>query len=160
MVANDGKFIEANVGKALSALLGNKAVAIRLQDSRSAYHYLPPSPGDFIGVFKGGIPVLIEVKSSSVNTRFTNCRVKDYLKPTQFGYHQMWLKMGGISVFLFHSVLTKELEYWGGAEVLASYSNGWTKNLITSGCKDTSGQLVADIVKNLPIFIEKTKAKG
>jgi len=125
MARNTGKFIEKQVGKALTSMLGKECVAVRLHDTKSAAFFLPPSPADFMGLFKGGIPVIIEAKSSDENTTFTDCRVKDYVKPTQYAYHKMWINMGGVSMFIFHSILTKTVEFWDGKTVLEAYVDKW-----------------------------------
>jgi len=122
---NDGKFIEGQVAKALGQLLGNTAVMTRLYDTKSANAWLPPSPGDFMGVFKDRTPVLIEAKSSDEFTKFKECRLKSFVKPTQYAYNKMWLDTGGVSVFVFHSVVTEEVEFWDGSIILRAYKEGW-----------------------------------
>lgn len=142
MSKNDGKATEKLVGKALTALLGNKAVMTRLYDTKSSAFYLPPSPADFMGIFKGGIPVLIEAKSSDEHLSFTDCRVKDYVVPTQYAYHKMWLRMGGVSVFVFHSLMSEEVEVWDGEQVLRSYKHGWILS-------DEPEEVLAPVVKKV-----------
>lgn len=156
MPRNDGKVIERNIGKALTNILGKEAVAVRLHDTKSAAFFLPPAPADFIGLFKGGIPVLIEAKSSDDKLSFLDCRVKDYVQPTQFAYHKLWLKMGGLSAFLFHSILTDTVEYWDGDVILDAYVNKWSAAQETLGCPQTSGHTVAEIQKTLPLFVSRT----
>jgi len=153
-LSNDGKFIEKNIGEALTNLLGKEAVAVRLHDTKSAAFFLPPSPADFMGIFKGGVPVIIEAKSSDENLSFSDCRVKDYVKPTQFAYHKMWMMMGGVSVFMFHSLLTKEVEYWNGKNVLLGYQKGKIHPLLVPA---KTSHTVKAIGSYLPTFIKLIK---
>ena len=146
-MANDGKEIEKRVGKALTNLLGKGAVMTRLHDTKSAAFFLPPSPGDFMGAVDG-TPVLIECKSGEDKYTFTGCRVKDYVKPTQFAYHKMWVQAGGVSLFIFHSLITNEVEYWNGSTILSAYSYGWSADVEPNHVTDHK-------VKNIQAAIPK-----
>jgi len=150
-LSNDGKFIEKQIGKALTNLLGKEAVATRLHDTKSAAFFLPPSPADFMGIFKGGIPLLLEAKSSDEHLSFKECRVKSYVKPTQYAYHKMWMSMGGVSLFIFHSVLTGEAEYYDGLHVLEAYKDKWDKTLTPH--KTTHS--VKDLEAYIPVMVSR-----
>lgn len=154
-MANDGKFIEKNIGKALTNLLGKEAVVVRLHDTKSAAFFLPPSPADFMGIFKGGIPVLIEAKSSDEHISFTDCNVKEYLKATQYAYHRMWMNQGGMSIFMFHSILTKRVEYWNGKDILAAYRDKWTAGQKVDSGVEKTAHTVKAIEEFLPFFVDK-----
>jgi len=121
---NDGKKIEKAADKAFKALMTEgKCVVVRLHDTKSSTFYLPPSPGDFMGTAMGK-PLLVECKSSDVRHTFAECNIKEYVKPTQFGYTSLWIKQKSTSLFIFHSVITNECEFWRGEDVLKSYSTG------------------------------------
>ena len=123
-VRNNGKAIETAISKVFKKLmLQSKCVIIRLHDTKSAAYYLPPSPGDFMGTAMGK-PLLVECKSSDVRHSFSDCRVKDYVEDIQFGYQKLWLRQKSCSLFVFHSVVTGDCEFWNGKHVLQAYSNG------------------------------------
>jgi len=120
---NDGKKIETATAKAFKKLTAEgKCVMTRLHDTKSAAFFLPPSPGDFMGTAMGR-PVLVECKSSDARSSFSKCSIRDYVKPTQFGYHTLWLKQRSASLFIFHSVITGDCEFWDGKDVLHAYTH-------------------------------------
>lgn len=151
---NTGKVLEKNIGKALTSLLGKEAVAFRLHDTKTAAFFVPPAPADFAGVFKGGIPLLLEAKSSDENLSFLGCNVKKYVKPTQYAYHKLWLKMGGVSIFMFHSILTDQVEYWNGEVILEAYRNRWTAQQKNNPQRvHKTAHTAKAITEHLPIFV-------
>lgn len=119
---NDGKPLEKATAKAFKNLLDNNlAVMCRMYDTTSSGFFLPPSPSDFMGLFKGK-PMIAECKSSDNKHTLADCNLKSYIEPTQYAYHKLWLKQGGLSLFIFHSVPMSVVELWHGSDVLRSYS--------------------------------------
>ena len=158
MARNTGKTIEQSVGKALAGLLGKVCVMVRVQDTKSAAYFLPPTPGDFMGTFMPsgkseglGIPVLIECKSSDHELSLKGCSLRNYVKPTQYSYNTMWAMCGGVSLVMFHSIKTKEVEYWDGAQIMKAYKEGWTDQVVSG----RSGDTPKEIAQGLTAFVYK-----
>lgn len=154
---NDGKKIEDLVGKVLRELRDEgKSLCPRLYDSKSAGGFLPPVPGDFMGMLLKR-PVLIECKSSDRFNSFSDCRLKDFIEPVQYANHKIWLKQGGVSLFIFHAVMTDTVEIWGGGPVLKSYSESTllSPRVPAAAC----GLVKTDLRKHL-IWVMKTFCKG
>jgi len=118
---NDGKQTEKLASEAFKIILSNKeGVFTRLYDTKSSGRFLPPSPGDFMGGCLGKA-VLFECKSSDVKKSFSDCDVKSYVEPTQFGYHKLWLIAGNVGLFLFESIPYKSAELWSSTSVMSMY---------------------------------------
>ena len=148
---NDGKDVEKLTGKTFKTLMSRKkAVVVRLHDTKSAAYFLPPSAGDFMGVAYNR-PILIECKSSEIKHSFADCSVKDYVAPTQFAYHKLWMNQGGLSIFIFHSLPMNTLEVWYGQEVLKAYSTG--KKMTAEG--RAVGFTEKDLIAALEKMVEK-----
>ena len=122
MSKNDGKEIEKWVRDCATE---NHWSLHRLADSKSAGRIIQAQPADYMGVI-AGVPVLLECKSSERFDSFKDCRLKDFIKPTQFASFKMWERNRGCGLFVFHSVFGKNIEIWSSYVILEAYSGGWS----------------------------------
>ena len=146
---SDGKKLEKLIGKALSKSLGSNWVIVRVQDTKGAQYFLPPTPADFMGIVEGGVGILIECKTSEAYECFSFLPCKSLMASTQYAYHRMWVKNGGISLFVHMSEYTGQIQFWDGNDVTCAYVTGWQgqEPLDVSGTtiKDTTEKLVSTI---------------
>ena len=146
MSKNDGSEIEGFVRDVITA---NNWSLHRLYDTKSAGKFLPSQPADFIGVLNG-VPLLLECKSSDRFDTFKDCKLKDFIKPTQYASFTMWEKNGGCGLFVFYSLFGKKIEIWEGGTVRDAYREGWDEThepSCTFKKKDLADKLVAEVEK-------------
>ena len=93
-----------------------KLTYVRLYDTKSARGaYLPQQPGDFI-VCALGKGHLVECKASQEHQSLSSC-LSSNVEVHQAAAHRLWARAGGPCWFLFHSVMTSEIELWPGLMV-------------------------------------------
>jgi hypothetical protein len=89
---------------------------VRLYDTKSARGmFLPEQPGDFIVASPNG-GHLVECKASEEHTSLSSCLAAN-VKEHQAAAHRLWARSGQPCWFLFHSVMSSELELWPGLVV-------------------------------------------
>ena len=100
---------------------------IRLYDTKSARgKFLPPQPGDFIVASPNG-GHLLECKASKEHQSLRSCLASN-VEAHQAASHRMWARAGQPCWFLFHSVMTSELELWPGLVVGEARAKGAVLN--------------------------------
>jgi len=93
-----------------------KLTFVRLYDTKSARgKFLPSQPGDFI-VAAGGKGHLVECKASREHESLSSC-LSSNVEAHQAAAHRLWARAGNPCCFLFHSVMTSEIELWPGLMV-------------------------------------------
>jgi hypothetical protein len=86
---------------------------VRLYDTKSARgKFLPPQPGDFIVASPNG-GHLVECKASKEHQSLRSC-LSSNVEEHQAAAHRLWARAGQPSWFLFHPVMSSELELWPG----------------------------------------------
>ena len=89
---------------------------VRLYDTKSARgKFLPRQPGDFI-VAARGKGHLVECKASQEHQSLRAC-LSDNVEIHQAAAHRLWHRAGNPCWFIFHSVMTSEIELWPGLVV-------------------------------------------
>lgn len=117
-----GDWVEDTVKAALEELQNaGPLFYTRLYDTRSASTFLPPQPGDFIGICEG-TGFLLEVKAS---TKFDSlCQpgaMRKLIDSKQALSSYMACRAKGEGLFLFRSKQAQVVEIWDGGKVREAY---------------------------------------
>jgi hypothetical protein len=119
-----GKWFEKSVVLPALALLAKKTGLFyhRFLDTRAAGSHVPNAPADFYAMLNG-MPILLECKASVHDMSLRSC-LSNAVDPHQLGTHQLWVKAGGVSLFLFYSDQTRLIEFWRGESVVEARQRG------------------------------------
>lgn len=90
----------------------------RFLDTHAAGSHVPNAPGDYYAMLRG-MPILVECKASIKHMSLKGC-LADAVEDHQVGTHRLWIKAGGVSLFLFYSDQTRLIEFWRGETVISA----------------------------------------
>lgn len=122
-MANIGKALQSTTMSALKSLASRIPLYVhRLEDTHAARNFLPTTPGDFLVVYNG-IAYLIECKSSEQEDVDFGSRFRSLVPNTQIASARLWIRAGGESLFLFHSIPHDLYAVYAGKVVVSMYQN-------------------------------------
>lgn len=128
-MANNGKWLEQAVDKALKAFQAEKpSFYHRFYDTTSAGGFLPAQPGDYFWLLPNTPAILLEVKSTE-----KSAPLRSLIKPGQGGKHRLWHRSGHRSAFIYGDKVSGLLEWYWGEAVLSTGTGelapGWRGEL-------------------------------
>lgn len=88
----------------------------KLKDAHSAGRMTSSSPADYLLAYKGR-GFLVECKASIVHPSLRSC-LASAVSDGQVGEHNLWMRAGMKSLFVFYSDLTGLVEFWNGRNVV------------------------------------------
>lgn len=121
-MSNTGKPFEQTTMKILKELATKHPMKVhRFADSHAARNIMTSAPGDFL-VVKSGVPILMEVKSSEQEGVSFGSRFRSMVTSSQYAEARLWIRAGGVSMFMFHNIHDDAYEVYSGADLVEVYS--------------------------------------
>lgn len=148
MLVNDGTYAQDELQKVLKTFCEyNTAMFHRFPDTKSAGgHFLQNQPGDYM-LNVPGKSILIECKSSTVETKVHVLAHKGKVGKNQIAQHRKWLRSGHPSLYLYYNFKRKLFSWHNGLDVI-------NKNSSTIW----EGEL-RDLGSSIPVVVELIKRK-
>jgi hypothetical protein len=117
---NDGSTLENATWKALASIQENDGgFAYRFADSKAAGNLIGAAPGDYLLVLNGRA-VLIECKSTVSGTTLRSLIKGSQVGKRQLAKHRLWLRGGGVSLYLHYDLAGGVLSAYEGEVVVDS----------------------------------------